>query len=121
MIVEEFDSRKTFFSQFQDSVGPITLLDMLIAPAGKREETLAAWTEHAKILRRHPGLISVQMHRGSSESETLVNIAVWESAQALLDGVQSDEFAKANELFPEGTICRRLLTERIAVEGVCLG
>lgn len=119
-IDEEFEEGSTFYAQFPTSSGPTVLLDMLVAPPGKRDQVLAAWTEHAKLMRKHPGLVSVQMHQGTGSSNVLVNIAVWESAQALLEGVTSAEFDKINELYPDGTICRRLLTERVAIPGVCL-
>lgn len=121
IIDEEFEAGSPFYEQFPESSGATVLIDMLVAPAGRRDEVLAAWSEHAKLMRQHPGLISAQMHQGTGGSNTLVNVAVWESAQALLEGVSSEEFDKINSLYPDGTICRRLLTERIAVPGVCLG
>ena len=118
---KEFQDEVTFFEQFPHSDGPVVIIDMLIAPEGRRDEVLAAWTADAKQLRKLPGMISAQMHQGVGDSGTFFNIAMWESAQALLDGVTSEEFKIGeSDGYPDGTICRRLLTQRIAVEGVCL-
>jgi heme-degrading monooxygenase HmoA len=121
VVFEEFEDGVTFFGQFQSSTGPVVIVDMLIARPGKKDEVLKAWTIDSEKLRKLPGLISVQMHEGVGDSNTFFNIAVWESAQALLDGVTDKNFAIGDsEDYPDGTVCRRLLTRRMAVKGVCL-
>jgi heme-degrading monooxygenase HmoA len=118
---KEFEDGVTFFGQFPHSTGPVVIIDMLIAPPGKKDEVLKAWTIDSEKLRKLPGLISAQIHEGVGASNTFFNIAVWESAQALLDGVTDEKFAIGDsEDYPDGTVCQRLLTQRIAVKGVCL-
>ena len=47
---KEFEDGVTFFEQFPHSDGPVVIIDILIAPAGKRDEVLAAWTTDANDL-----------------------------------------------------------------------
>ena len=107
---KEFEDGITFLSQFEHSDGPVVIIDMLIAPAGRRDEVLATWTADTEQMRKLPGLISAQMRQGVGDSNAFFNIAVWESAQAHLDGVSSEEFSNDNSKYPDGTTCQRLLT-----------
>ncbi|OPC77853.1 hypothetical protein B4N89_36940 [Embleya scabrispora] len=116
----EFDARRPFFAQLGADTGPCVLLDVLVSPEGGEQTVLAGWTAHAAYLKTRPGFISTRMHQGTSGSRVFVNLAVWESAQALSDAVTAPEFAALAVNYPKGTTCLRRLVKPAAVAGVCV-
>ncbi len=71
-------------------------------------------------MKRQPGFISAQMHRGIAGSTTFVNIAVWESAQALRAAFFSPEFQAQMARYPDSTVARPHLFQKVAVPGICV-
>jgi len=45
-------------------------------------------------MKAQPGFVSLQMHQGTAGSRLLMNIAVWESTQALATALGSPEFQR---------------------------
>jgi quinol monooxygenase YgiN len=71
-------------------------------------------------MKRQPGFISTQLHRGIASSGAFVNIAVWESASALASAVRSPELQAFAARYPDGAIARPHLFQKIAVPGICI-
>jgi heme oxygenase (mycobilin-producing) len=73
---------------------PVTLINVFEIAPENAEEFLADWHERAEIMRRQPGFRSFRMHRAlSSESRfQLVNVAEWDSTDALHAATSSERF-----------------------------
>ncbi|MEU3010144.1 hypothetical protein [Nocardia asteroides] len=78
-----------FTSQLAATDGPFTLFDIVIAPRWGTDTAIAAWYETTQFMRQRAGLLRPDLYRGSAGSNVLVNLAVWESAAALLEAVRS--------------------------------
>lgn len=65
--------------------GPITLINVFEIEPEKVESFLALWREQAAFMSKQPGFRSFRLHRALSPDSRfqLVNVAEWESADAL--------------------------------------
>jgi heme-degrading monooxygenase HmoA len=71
-------------------------------------------------MKAQPGFISTQLHRGTVGSRVLVNVAVWESAEALSAAFGSPDFQQALARYPDGTVARPHLVQKVAVGNICV-
>ena len=117
----ELDPGQSFADQVSSTAGPCTLLDILVVPHGTQDTAVEQWRLHSQYMKTCPGFISAQLHRTpSDDGRVLVNLAVWESAAALLAAVTDPEFAKIAGDYPDGTMCTRQLVRPEAVAGICV-
>jgi heme-degrading monooxygenase HmoA len=66
---------------------------------------LKAWTKDAQIMKRQPGLISTQLHRGIAGSCVFINYAVWEeSTRYYKQAFNNPEFQSTRKDYPACTI-----------------
>ena len=72
-------------------------------------------------MRKQPGLISAQLHRGIAGSSLFMNYIVWESVDAFRHGYELPEFQAQLKQYPPGTVVSASFFQRIAVPGMCLG
>lgn len=115
----DFDSNKPFRQQLEEETGTVVLTNTFTIPEGKMEESIIVWKKTADILKYCPGYISTQLHRGV-DSHILINVAVWESAHQLRDGLNREDFKAVLASFPPGTECRAHLFRRLHVDGICV-
>jgi quinol monooxygenase YgiN len=59
---------------------------------GKPEDFEIAFTETAEFIRKQPGLVRYTLSRDLEDETRYVNVALWESAQALRDAVAHPDF-----------------------------
>ena len=107
--------------QQKEKVGPVTVINTILAPEGKEDEVLAAWTADAEYLKKSGSLLSVQLYRGIGGSLLFTNVAVWKSTEHLRAALSMPEFASYVEGYPAGTVAYPHLYQKVAVEGVCEG
>jgi heme-degrading monooxygenase HmoA len=118
--LRELDERVTYAEQLQEETGPIVLINQFTVPLGDVDQFLAAWAEDSAFMKAQPGFIATQLHRGIAGSTTFVNVAVWESARALGNAIQSPEFRSRAERYPEGLIAAPHVFEKVAVTNICV-
>ena len=118
--MENLDPSTTLASQFQEKTGPIMLINTFFVPRDVTEEFLAIWRGTALFMKACPGSISTQLHRGTANSQLLVNTSVWESTEALARAHADPKFSEQSGKFPDGIITYPHICQKIAVEGVCV-
>lgn len=118
--LEHLDPETPIHAQFQEKTGPIVLVNTFTVPADRTEEFLALWQEDAAFMKAQPGFISTQMHRGTAGSRILVNIAVWESTEALARAHALPAFRALTEKLPDYIVARPHILEKVAVDGICV-
>jgi heme-degrading monooxygenase HmoA len=114
------DERTTYMEQLQADGGPVVLINQFTLEPDDVDEFLDAWADDAAFMKRQPGFISTQLHRGTAGSTTFVNTAVWESARALGEAFRSPEFQRGIGRYPEHTVAAPHLFEKVAVPGICV-
>ena len=116
----EMDDRVTYVQQLQQETGPVVLTNTFNVAPEDADRLLAVWAEDAAFMKRQPGFISTQLHRGIAGSTTFVNVAVWESAEALRAAFSSPEFQAHAAHYPDSAVTKPHLFEKVAVPGICV-
>lgn len=117
--VDTLDPSTTMMSQLQEKTGPIVVVNTFFVPKEAMAEFLTIWREDALHMKANPGFVSTQLHRGTAESQLLVNVASWESTEALFRAHSDPKFREKAGKFPDGIIAYPHIFEKIAIEGVC--
>lgn len=120
MKLREMDEQVTFGRQLQEATGPVVLINQFGIAPEDTERFLEVWADDSAYMKRQPGFISTQLHRGLTGSGTFVNVAVWESASALGAAFRSPGFQERIARYPEGAVATPHLFERVAVPGICV-
>jgi heme-degrading monooxygenase HmoA len=120
MKLREMDERVTYVQQLQEDAGPVILINEFNIPPDDIERFLEVWADDAAFMKRQPGFISTQLHRGTAGSTTFVNVAVWESARALGEAFGSPEFQERAARYPEDAIAAPHVFKKVAVPGICV-
>src|SRR6266487_376694 len=99
----QMDDHVPFLKQLEQHTGPIVLINKFNVAPSDVQALLDAWADDAAWMKQQPGYISTQLHRGVAGSSTFINIAVWESAQALGQAFGSPDFQARISHYPDST------------------
>lgn len=100
--------------------GPVVLLNTFTVDAKDVDAMLQNWAEDSSVMKRQPGYISAQLHRGIGGANVFVNYAVWESMDAFRAAYANPDFQAAIAKSPESAVARPILLQKMAVPGVCI-
>src|SRR5215469_8800188 len=92
--LHSLDPHTPMFAQFRAKTGPIVLANTFVVPKHRTESFLALFRRQAEFMRAQPGFVSLRMHKGTADSQLLMNVAVWESTEALATALGSPEFQR---------------------------
>ena len=106
--------------QLEASVAPVILVNVFTVDAADVDAVLAAWENDANWMKRQPGFISTQLHRGVGGSCVLMNYAVWESVDHFRAAFTHPEFASALSAYPSSAVAQPHLFGRVAVPNLCV-
>jgi heme-degrading monooxygenase HmoA len=120
MQMREMDGHVTYVEQLQEDTGPIVLVNEFNVAPEEADRLMEVWADDAAFMKRQPGFISAQLHRGVGGSSTFLNIAVWESAAALGAAFGSREFQERAGRYPASTVTAPHVFEKVAVPGICV-
>jgi quinol monooxygenase YgiN len=116
----EMDEQVNFFEQMNEDVGPIMMINKFNVNPEQADEFLKAFAATAEFMKKQPGYISAQLHRGIAGSFTFINIEVWESADHFKRTVTSPGFQSSIVGLPSSTIMSPHLFKKVAVPGICV-
>jgi heme-degrading monooxygenase HmoA len=76
---------------------PVTFINVFELDADKADEFIEGWRERGEFMRRQPGFRSFRLHRALTPDASfqLVNVAVWDSIEALRAATAQPEFQAA--------------------------
>ena len=77
----EMDDRTTLIDQMETGSGPVVLINVFTVEEKNEPQFLKAWSADVAVMKRQPGFISTQLHKGVGDSRIFVNYAMWESAE----------------------------------------
>jgi heme-degrading monooxygenase HmoA len=117
---EEMDETVRFFTQMEEGGGPVVLVNKFSVEPEQAEQLIDAWAADAAVMRRQPGYISTQLHRGIAGSGVFLNYAVWESTAHFKRAFADPEFQNQLSNYPSSTVASPHLFRKIAVAGVCV-
>ena len=97
----------------------VVLVNVFTLDRAEEETFLRVWQDDARFMKQQPGFISTQLHQGTAGSTTFINVAVWESAQALGQAFSSPEFQARSARYPDSTVAAPHVFKKVAVPGIC--
>jgi heme-degrading monooxygenase HmoA len=100
--------------------GPVVLVNTLTVALEDRDALLVAWAADAAYMKRQPGFIWTQLHRGIGESGVFFNYAVWESLEAFRRAFEQPEFRSHLGDYPASAVASPYLFEKVAVPDICV-
>lgn len=118
--MEELDERTPFTTQLGPGDGPVVLVNKFTVPSEEGvDDFVEAWSQAARVMGAQPGFVSTQLHRGLGGSLTFVNVARWESPEALREAITTPEFLATHGGYPDGTVSSPHAFAEVRVEGIC--
>jgi len=116
----EMDENTTFFAQMDQDLGTVILINEFTVAPEDTEGFLEAWTADAVVMKKQPGFISTQLHRGIGGSRVFVNYAVWESVADFKRAFNNPEFQARMQNYPSSVVASPHLFQKVAVPRVCV-
>ncbi|MFF3172446.1 antibiotic biosynthesis monooxygenase family protein [Streptomyces sp. NPDC057900] len=113
--LQSLDPHTPMSAQFKEKTGPIVLANTFVVPKEGTEAFLALFRRQAEFMEAQPGFVSVRMHRGTGDSRLLMNVAVWESTEALATAFGSPEFQRMAAEFGDDIVSYPHIFEQIDV------
>jgi len=117
--IEPLDPRVPISGQLNEAVSPVTLINVFTVDPGDVDALLQAWEKDANWMKKQPGYISTQLHRGIAGSCVFLNYAVWESVEHFRAAFTHPEFSTAVKAYPASAIAQPHLFSKIAVPNLC--
>jgi heme-degrading monooxygenase HmoA len=114
----EMDPAETLFAQIELTAGPIVLLNIFTVAPAEADQLVKAWTRDAAYMKKQPGFISTQFHRGVGGS-AFMNYAVWETMADFKRAFFSPEFQAALKDYPPSTMTSPHVFSKLAIPGIC--
>ncbi|WP_037143755.1 antibiotic biosynthesis monooxygenase family protein [Rhodococcoides fascians] len=119
--LRDLDESIPFFAQLKNAgTGPVTVINTFVFPTGARDDVLAVWKKDSDVMKASKGFISAQLHEGVAGSSTLINVAVWESAEDLFNAFTSPQFQALLTEYPDGSTAYPVLARKVAVQNICV-
>jgi heme-degrading monooxygenase HmoA len=109
------------FQQLGAEGSPVVLVNAFQVAEKDIPALLEAWEADANWMKRQPGYISTQLHRGIAGSTVFLNYAVWESVAHFRAAFTHPEFQAALEHYPSTAVASPHLFTRLAVPNLCVG
>jgi heme-degrading monooxygenase HmoA len=116
----EMDKEVSIQAQLADTDGPVILINTFTVKPDEAEQLVDAWANDAAWMKRQPGFISTQLHRGIAGSGVFLNYAVWESTTHFRAAFANPEFRAKLDHYPSSAIASPHLFRKVAVSGICV-
>lgn len=117
----EMDNTVTLADQLADKeAGPVVLINTFVVPPEDADALLKVWSRDAAIMKRQPGFISTQLHRGIAGSGAFLNYAVWQSVAHFRAAFANPEFRAKLSEYPESATASPHLFRKVEVPGICI-
>ena len=81
---------------------------------------LKAWEDDANWMKKQPGYISTQLHRGIAGSTIFMNYAVWESVAYFRNAFSHPDFQEAMKAYPSSVVASPHLFKKLSVPNLCI-
>lgn len=106
--------------QLSISASPAVLINLFTVEAQDVPSLLEAWEADANFMKRQPGFISTQLHRGLGDSFVFLNYAIWESVEHFRNAFTHPDFQNGLAAYPASAVASPHLFQKIAVPNICV-
>jgi heme-degrading monooxygenase HmoA len=119
--LKPLDENVPIFHQLNADVSPVVLVNVFTVSESDIPALLKAWEDDANWMKKQPGYISTQLHRGIAGSTVFMNYAVWESVAHFRAAFTHPDFKKALAHYPSSAAASPHLFTRLTVANLCVG
>ena len=119
--LQPLDVKVPIFRQLEADESPVVLVNIFQVHEADVPAVLEAWAVDGAWMKRQPGFISTQLHRGIGGSTVLMNYAVWESVAHFRTAFNHPEFKQSLARYPSSTVASPHLFTRLSVSNLCVG
>ena len=119
--LKPLDELVPIFHQLNADVSPVVLVNVFTVSESDIPALLKAWEDDANWMKKQPGYISTQLHRGIAGSTVFMNYALWESVAHFRAAFTHPDFKKALEHYPSSAVASPHLFTRLTVANLCVG
>jgi len=119
--LKPLDENVPIFHQLNADVSPVVLVNVFTVSESDIPALLKAWEDDANWMKKQPGYISTQLHRGIAGSTVFMNYALWESVAYFRAAFTHPDFKKAREHYPSSAVASPHLFTRLTVSNLCVG
>jgi heme-degrading monooxygenase HmoA len=119
--LKPLDENVPIFRQIDSEVSPVVLVNLFHVADPDIPALMTAWEADANWMKKQPGYISTQLHRGIAGSNVFMNYAVWESVAHFRAAFTNPEFTAALSHYPSSAVASPHLFTRLTVPNLCVG
>ena len=119
LTLRPLDERVPIQQQLEATATRVVLINVFTVNPADVDALLAAWEHDANWMKRQPGYISTQLHRGIGGSCMFLNYALWESVERFAQAFTHPDFVSALARYPSSAIAQPHLFSRLAVPNLC--
>ena len=105
--------------QLQEETSPVVLINIFTVDEKDVNALMQAWEHDANWMKKQPGYISTQLHRGIGGSCVFLNYATWESVAHFRAAFTNPAFASALGAYPSSAVAQPHLFSKVAVANLC--
>lgn len=117
--IQPLDPYVPIQAQLNTDASPVTLVNIFTVNSNDIESLLEAWEQDANWMKKQPGYISTQLHKGIAGSDVFLNCAIWESVEHFRAAFTSPEFINRLGAYPQSAVSQPHLFTRIAISNIC--
>ena len=114
----EMDAIVTLADQMRIDASPVVLINKFNVDASEADQLVEAWASDAAVMKRQPGFISAQLHRGIGGSGVFMNYAIWESVEHFKRAFSNAEFQAHLQNYPPSAVASPHLFQKVDVPGI---
>ncbi|MDR6395687.1 heme-degrading monooxygenase HmoA [Herbaspirillum seropedicae] len=102
--------------QLNGNESPVVLVNIFTVDTKDIDAFKKAWKADADWMRKQPGFISTQLHKGAGDSSVFMNYAVWESTRHFRDAFTHPQFRDKPNLYPASAVASPHLFTLVGIE-----
>jgi heme-degrading monooxygenase HmoA len=119
LTIQPLDPVFPIMEQLDVDVSPVVLINVFKVDSADVDQLIKAWEQDANWMKKQPGYISTQLHKGIGESCVFLNYAVWESVKHFKAAFTNPEFRSSLSAYPSSAVAQPHLFTKVAVPNLC--
>lgn len=117
--IKPLDKNVPIFAQLNSDESPVVLVNVFDVAEEDIPALIKAWEVDASWMKKQPGYISTQLHRGIAGSTVFMNYAVWDSVEDFKNAFNHPDFQETLKAYPASAVTSPHLFSKVAVPNLC--
>lgn len=107
------------YNEEKENVSSVILVNVFTVDPDDADKLVEAWENDGNWMKKQPGFISTQLHKGIAGSSVFLNYAIWESIKHFKAAFTNPEFQSKMSAYPSSAVTQPHLFKRVAVPNLC--